>query len=200
MRCDRPKSRMLDLSVGARKRFRLQVAMDHALACAAANPSATAATISMASRQVSTPRSMRWRRLADEQLGDDIRDATSDTDVVDRHHIGMRQRRHGLRFTLEARQRVAIVREVLGQHLDRDFALEPPVPRQAHFAHPTLAEWFEDLRGREECPDLAWTRLCNRISNGRSQVAAWLRPGPVVRQRSPCFSAPMSGAPLRSRR
>ena len=41
-----------------------------------------------------------------------------------RGDVGMIQRREGLRFALEAREAVGVVRERVGQDLDRDVAIQ----------------------------------------------------------------------------
>jgi hypothetical protein len=61
-------------------------------------------------------------------------------EIVDGENVGMVERRHGLRLALEADARSAVVGEARGQHLDRDFALEPRVACAIHFAHPACAE------------------------------------------------------------
>ena len=49
-------------------------------------------------------------------------------------------------------QRVAVVDEVLGQHLDRDVALEARVARAVHLAHAAGAERRQDLVRAETGP------------------------------------------------
>ena len=61
----------------------------------------------------------------------------------------MRQRRDRFRLALEARQRIGIVRDGLRQDLDRDVAVELPVPRLVHLAHAARAERRQDLVGAE---------------------------------------------------
>ena len=53
--------------------------------------------------------------------------------------------RQHLRLTLQPRQPVDVVGELLGQHLDGDLAHQVGVLGQVHLAHAALAERFEDL-------------------------------------------------------
>ena len=50
-----------------------------------------------------------------------------------------------LRFALEARPALSVRRELLGQKLDRDVALEPRVAGAINLAHPADADEREDL-------------------------------------------------------
>ena len=50
-----------------------------------------------------------------------------------------------LRFALEARETLGVLRERRGQHLDRDVATELRVPRAVHLAHAAGAERRDDL-------------------------------------------------------
>jgi hypothetical protein len=54
--------------------------------------------------------------------------------------VGMIQRREDFRFALESREPFAIVGDVGGQDLDRDFALQLRVARAIHLAHSPGAE------------------------------------------------------------
>ena len=57
----------------------------------------------------------------------------------------MVQRREDLRFALEPRQALGIVRERVGQDLDRDVAIELRVAGPIDLAHAAGAEGGEDL-------------------------------------------------------
>ena len=57
----------------------------------------------------------------------------------------MIERGERLRFTLEARQAIGIGREQLGQHLDRDVAVETRVAGAIDLAHAARAEHTGDL-------------------------------------------------------
>ena len=80
------------------------------------------------------------QRLAFEQFTDEIGRAFMNPSVEHSQHIRMIQRRQRLRLLLEAPQPIRVRREVLGQHLHRDVAIEPRVPRAKHFTHPTRAD------------------------------------------------------------
>ena len=55
------------------------------------------------------------------------------------------ERRSELRLALEAREPLGIVRERVGQDLDRDVAAEPRVARAIDLAHAAGAESDKDL-------------------------------------------------------
>ena len=66
-------------------------------------------------------------------------------DRVDRDDTWMIQRGDGLRLALEALARHGIAGEDLRQDLEGDAPIQPRVFRDEHFAHPALAERFDDL-------------------------------------------------------
>ena len=68
-------------------------------------------------------------------------------DIVQRADVWMVQRRHALRFALEPRSELFVVRERGGQQLDRDFTIEPGVLRAIDLAHASLADGAEDFVG-----------------------------------------------------
>ena len=57
----------------------------------------------------------------------------------------MIQRGEHLRFALEPREAIGIVREGLGQHLDRDVAIQPRIARAIDLAHAARAEQRQDF-------------------------------------------------------
>ena len=69
--------------------------------------------------------------------------------AVDRRDVGMIQRRQHLRLAREARHAVGILREGLGQHLDRDVAVELGVGGALDLAHAALAELGSDAVMRD---------------------------------------------------
>jgi len=71
------------------------------------------------------------------------------SDVVDGGDVGMIERARRLGFLLEAPQTIRIRREGGEQHLDRDVALQPLIPRPVHLPHPARADGREDLVGAE---------------------------------------------------
>ena len=89
------------------------------------------------------------QRFAFEQLHHGVGDALLVADVENREDVGMRERRDGARFTLEAPQRVGIVRKVGRQDLDRHLAMETRVARAIDLAHPSCAQRTDDLVGAE---------------------------------------------------
>ena len=68
-------------------------------------------------------------------------------DPVDLRNVGMIERGKQLGFTLKPRQPFRIVRERIGQDLDRDVALQPRITRAIHLAHPARADGGQDLVG-----------------------------------------------------
>ena len=66
---------------------------------------------------------------------------------MDREDVRVRERGDCLGFALEARQRVRIPREQVGQQLDRHVAIEPRVARAIDLAHASRAEGgLDDIR------------------------------------------------------
>ena len=57
----------------------------------------------------------------------------------------MVQRGEGLGFTREASEPVGVVRERLGENLDRDVAIELRVARTEDLSHPAFADKRRDL-------------------------------------------------------
>ena len=64
------------------------------------------------------------QRVALEQLHHRVRGPAVAAEVVDREDAGVRERGDRLRLTLEAGQHIGGGREVRGQHLHRDVAVE----------------------------------------------------------------------------
>ena len=74
---------------------------------------------------------------ADDVPGTRRRDTLESVDGGD---VGMIQRRERPGLAFEPGQALAVVRERLGQHLDRDVSRKVGVPRQVHLTHATRAE------------------------------------------------------------
>ncbi len=74
-------------------------------------------------------------------------------DAEDRGHVGMVQRREDLRLALEATEPLVVVGQLLGQHLDRDLAIEAGVLGSVDLAHPPGSERAEDLVVRQGLAD-----------------------------------------------
>ena len=81
------------------------------------------------------PRSSSRSVAPSTQLHHRVRRLTLAADVVDRQDVGVAERRDDAGFALEARERLRVVGETLGEHLDRDVALQPRVPGAIHLAH-----------------------------------------------------------------
>jgi hypothetical protein len=64
-----------------------------------------------------TGEELRAQRVAFEKLGDRVSDALVSAEVVNREDVRMRQRRDGLRLSLEARQRIGVVATAAGSTL-----------------------------------------------------------------------------------
>ena len=63
----------------------------------------------------------------------------------------MIQRSQGFRFPLEAREPVGVVREGLGQDLDRDVAVQLRIARAIDLPHAPFADQRGDLVDAEAC-------------------------------------------------
>ncbi len=79
-------------------------------------------------------------------------DAVSLLETIDLRDIRMIEDCERLRFLLEARDPRLIGGERLGQHLDRDVALERRVGRPIDLAHAAGADRVTDLIRTESCP------------------------------------------------
>ena len=78
--------------------------------------------------------------------------------VMQRYHIGMRERRRSPRLLLEPPQPLGLLREGGGEHLDRHLAPEARVLRAPDLAHAPFADRGSDLvvRDAHACSDLHW--------------------------------------------
>ena len=65
--------------------------------------------------------------------------------TVDVRDVGVIQRRKGLGFACEPGEPVGVAREEIGQHFDRDVAIQRRITRPVHFAHPAGPEGGKDL-------------------------------------------------------
>lgn len=83
-------------------------------------------------------------RRAFEKLGHRVDHALVAPDVVEGEDVRMRQRRHGPRFALEAREHPRICGPAIAHDLDRDIAPEPCVAGSVHVAHAPGAEGLAD--------------------------------------------------------
>src|SRR5262249_11291910 len=103
-------------------------------------------------KRKATRRERLAQSLAFEKLHDGISDVSFAGEIMEGEDVRMRQCGYSLRFALEARQRLSIVSEAFGQHLDGDVAPEARVSSFVDLAHPSRTEWREDLVGPEPCP------------------------------------------------
>ena len=87
--------------------------------------------------------------LALDEFHHERRDAPTFFEPVDGGDIGMVQRGKRLRFTLEAREPLGVVRERLRQDLDCDVAIELGITRPIDFAHASAADQLDQLEDAE---------------------------------------------------
>ena len=85
------------------------------------------------------------QRLPVEELHDQIAVA----DVVERADVRMRELRDCFRFALESHPQLRVVRELGGQHFDRDVPFEPCIARLEHLSHAAGADGRDDFIGPE---------------------------------------------------
>src|SRR5262245_4003647 len=95
------------------------------------------------------------QRLALEQLHDDVIGAVLMADVVEHADMRMVQRGDDTSLPLEAGAQVRVGREVRGEDLERDAALQAGIPRPIHLAHAPGPQRTEDLVVAQAVPG-AW--------------------------------------------
>ena len=78
----------------------------------------------------------------------EIRHTVGFADVVDGHHVRVRQRRRGSRLSLESPPRVG-VGQTGGQNLERDGPGEPGIVRFVDFTHAARSDVRDDFVGTE---------------------------------------------------
>ena len=83
--------------------------------------------------------------LALDELHHQRTDTVGFFETVDVRDVGMIQRREGLRFAREPREPFGVAREDIGQHLDRDVAIQLRIARAIDLAHAAGAQGGEDL-------------------------------------------------------
>ena len=92
--------------------------------------------------------------VAWDQLHDERAHAAELLEAVDVRDVGMVQRGEDLCFPLEAGKSIGVVGEGLGQHLDRDVAIELRIARAIDLPHAALADRrsdFVDAEARAGC-------------------------------------------------
>ena len=82
--------------------------------------------------------------LALQQLGDNVRSAAFEADVVDSQNVGMVQGGGSAGFLLESAQMVRIVAGCRPDQLQGNIAAQPLIARAKNFSHPSCADFFED--------------------------------------------------------
>ena len=112
------------------------------------------------------PVQARAKRLALEELGDEVRRTLVRADVVDRQHVRVVQGPGRARLALEALPPLGRG-HVAGQHLDRDVAAEAAVASAVHLAHSPGTDGREDLVDAEASAD----RQAHRPRLGDARVA-----------------------------
>lgn len=95
-----------------------------------------------------TPESLA-KRLSVEQLRDRVGDASIRPEIVDGKDVRMRQGGDRLGFALEPLERIAVLRQMVGQHLEGHVAIEPRVARAIDLAHAPGAKQRRDFVGAE---------------------------------------------------
>src|SRR5437899_2922991 len=89
--------------------------------------------------------------FAIDKLSSDIVRPRLRADFMHREGVRVVEGRGGLRFLNKTLHAVRIRSKVLGQYLQRYFAIESYIPRQINLAHPTGAEWCADFVVAEFC-------------------------------------------------
>src|SRR6185503_7213113 len=82
--------------------------------------------------------------FAVDELGGDEVTTCFITHFINREDVWMVERRGGVGFLVEAIEAIAILRQLLGQQLKRDFAPKLRVFGEIDFAHAASAELFEN--------------------------------------------------------
>ncbi len=114
--------------------------------CAASSASAICLAIGSASSSGIGPRAIRCERSSPSTSSiTSARDAAALFEPVDAGDVRMIERRERLRFALEARQPIGVLRERLRQDLDRDVAIELRVARAIDLPHAAFADRRSDL-------------------------------------------------------
>ena len=85
------------------------------------------------------------QRLAVDELGDDERGVAVLRELEDGEDVRMRELRDAHRLALEPRERAGIRRELRGEDLDGDVAIEPRIARAIDLAHAARADGGDDL-------------------------------------------------------
>jgi hypothetical protein len=92
------------------------------------------------------------QRLSFEKFLDDVGRSLMLADVINSRNVWMVQSTCRLGLVLEAAKAVGILRNIAGQDLDGNVALQPLVSRPVHLPHPASAQRRQDLVGAETGP------------------------------------------------
>jgi hypothetical protein len=135
------------------------------------------------------------QRLALEQLTDQVRSAFVRADVVEIEDVRVIQRAGRAGFLLEALEPMGILRDLLGQDLDRNLATETAVSRSVDLTHPPGPERPEDLIAAEACSGRKRQPASPPGLSGRGYTlsARPLTPGPCSKGMR-CFPAGAASA------
>jgi hypothetical protein len=94
-----------------------------------------------------------------EELHHDVGFAILLTDIVDGAYIGMIQGGSGLRFPLEAPQRLGITGNFFGQELEGNEAMQPRIFGLINHSHATATESLDDAVVRDGLANHSWANL-----------------------------------------
>ena len=95
-------------------------------------------------------------------------------ETVDRGDVRMIQRREGLGFARETRQSVGVGGERVGQHLDRDVAIQLRVARPIHLAHAAGPKGGQDFVRAKTCAEVEGQTAGTSIGQGGASTALLL--------------------------
>jgi hypothetical protein len=137
-----PKSRLGAAVARDEDVLRLQVAMHHAARVSRGDLCAVVDRLAWRQRTVSEQVA---QRAAIEQFHHRVGDGAVLAEIVDRDDVRVGQRGDGTRFGFEPSACDRIVRQRVGDDLDRDVALQPRIAGAIHLAHPAGTEQVEDL-------------------------------------------------------
>ncbi len=111
-------------------------------------------------------------------------DATAFFEAVDVGDVRVIQRGERFGFAGEPRKALRIMRERLGQHLDRHVAIELRVARAPHLPHPAFAERSGDLVGAETGAGSKCHVVCVDRVGQPAKRPGGARPSQIFRARS----------------
>jgi hypothetical protein len=130
----------------------LQVAMDQASRVRRRKPVRDlTADLQRLSQRQGPVREQIPKVLPVDELHGDERDRIRESNLVDRHDVGVIQRGRGAGLLLEPAEALRVCGEGGGQHLDRGFAAEPGIPRAVNLSHCPRADGGDDLVRADTC-------------------------------------------------